>query len=541
MTSARARPSLDGPQGWEPKLSECLMMRLLTALLAVRVARPHVDGIMGVSCVNSSRAGDVVCGVANSATGSSCMLRLTRADDDARYRLSQSTPLAQWDSNPHGVLLERRRSAGGDGDDDGERRRRRPGLRPPRRLLARARRRARHRRGGRRRVRRPAARRRGGVRAGRRGERGACSRRSARASTRTTLRRRTRARSSSASRATAPSRPSRARARRAASRRAAASSSRAGSRARPRPDEAGERDGAGCALGVANHTDIFELCGAGRLAEVARLPRASAAAAVPRDFHQIARAAAGAGAYALLDADNGAVYLWRRAEPERLELVAGAANASSGFCDARAGRALPRAARARAARRRGGRRRRHGQLRAAARRRRGRCASATSRRSRTSPRTTRAAAASPRAARTATATAPSARAAPAPTAAPPPSCAAARARGRSRSGGRWPVCAGRSAAAARRWPSWSARSSLPNEGGATGPSRRTSKTVAARARPLLSHRRRRACDRPCPIAQIRRKAATGAPGVVGTSVPRIRRRSLLEPPQKRHGAACRAA
>ena len=89
------------------------MMRLLTALLAVRVARPHVDGIMGVSCVNSSSA-DASCGVANSATGSSCMLRLTRADGDAPYRLSSSTPLAQWDSNPHGVLLERRSAR----DDD---------------------------------------------------------------------------------------------------------------------------------------------------------------------------------------------------------------------------------------------------------------------------------------------------------------------------------------------------------------------------------------------------------------------------------------
>ena len=310
-------------------------MRLLTALLAVRVARPHVDGIMGVSCVNSSRAGDVVCGVANSATGSSCMLRLTRADDDARYRLSQSTPLAQWDSNPHGVLLERRRSAVGDGDDDGDGDGDASGLRlvvavsslglvveldtaeaadgafavPP-----------------------PAG---------------------AAASARDGAANATRVLAAFGPReypyyfapadagALLVSLEGNGTVAAVARARAPRRLAPGGSLFKPRglaraaaTDEAGERDGAGCALGVANHTDIFELCGAGRLAEVARLPRASAAAAVPRDFHQIARApGAGAGAYALLDADNGAVYLWRRAEPERLELVAGAANASSGFCD----------------------------------------------------------------------------------------------------------------------------------------------------------------------------------------------------------------
>ena len=50
---------------------------LAVLLTACRLARPHVDGIMGISCVNSTTAGDIVCATANSETGAACMLRLS--------------------------------------------------------------------------------------------------------------------------------------------------------------------------------------------------------------------------------------------------------------------------------------------------------------------------------------------------------------------------------------------------------------------------------------------------------------------------------
>ena len=292
-------------------------MRLLTALLVVRVARPHVDGIMGVSCVNSSSANDTICGVANSATGSSCMLRLTSADGDAPHRLSSSTPLAQWDSNPHGVLLERRSARDDDIDADlrlvvavsslglvveletAEEADGSFAVPPP--------------------VGAAFARATNATRVLAAFGPGEYPYYFAPADAGALL---VSLEGNGTVAAVAPARHTRRLA-------------PGGSLFKPRGLARAEAASAsGCVLGVANHTEIFELCEGGELAEVAKLPRASTAAATLRDFHQIARVpGAGADAYALLDADNGAVYLWRRADPGQLELVAGAANASFGFCD----------------------------------------------------------------------------------------------------------------------------------------------------------------------------------------------------------------
>ena len=315
---------------------------------------------MGISCVNSTTAGDIVCATANSETGAACMLRLsdraTAADPhllltgtDARA-VAWRTPLTSWNSNPHGTLLTRAAESAPSSDADAD------ALRvvvavPNLGLvveLATA-----EVAGGGFQVPPPAS----GADAPATGDSNA-----------------THVLAAFEGKAfpyyfAPPPRTPRAGAARAA---VTVSLEGNGTIARVGADGATRKlahggsvlmphgltraaDG-GCVLFVANHTEIWELCGddadddadgsgataavatTTTLARLAKLPRyvgSGATAACGHDFHQIARVPAAPGdaeAFAILDADNGAVFLWRRDAPHALDFVAGNISAA-GFCD----------------------------------------------------------------------------------------------------------------------------------------------------------------------------------------------------------------